>query len=84
MKVSEHPFLMSFLNLPLEAQKRPHSWCHVALLPDIEVSDLEKEVSNPKLAMKRLMLYHKNALPSFTSHFKTPRKHTQCGSMVWA
>ena len=73
MKVSEHPFLMSFLNLPLEARKRPVSWCHVALLPDIEVSDLEKEVSNPKLAMKRLMLYHKCSAFLHES-FQDPKK----------
>ena len=59
MRSSEHPFLMSMLNLSQKARQRPESWSMIALLPDIEVSNLEKSESNPKLAMKRLNLYHK-------------------------
>ncbi len=87
MKVSEHPFLMSFLNLSLEAQKQPGSWWHVGLLPDIEVSNLEKEVSNNKLAMKRLLLYH-NCSAFLHKAFQDPNKarpsYVAHGSMVWA
>ena len=42
MKYSEHPFLQTILNLTLECHQSSDSWMLVSLLPDLEVSDLEK------------------------------------------
>ena len=42
MKNSEHPFLQTILNLTLERHQSSDSWMLVSLLPDLEVSDLEK------------------------------------------
>ena len=42
MKNSEHPFLQTILNLTLECCQSSDSWMLVSLLPDLEVSDLEK------------------------------------------
>ena len=42
MKNSEHPFLQTILNLTLERLQSSDSWMLVSLLPDLEVSDLEK------------------------------------------
>ena len=42
MKNSEHPFLQTILNLTLERCQSSDSWMLVSLLPDLEVSDLEK------------------------------------------
>ena len=64
MKNSEHPFLQTILNLTLERRQSSDSWMLVSLLPDLEVSDLEKSQSNHKsngdnLSLRRLKLYHK-------------------------
>ena len=64
MKNSEHPFLQTILNLTLEHCQSSDSWMLVSLLPDLEVSDLEKSQSNHKsngdnLTLRRLTLYHK-------------------------
>ena len=48
MKNSEHPFLQAILNLILEHCQSSDSWMMVSLLPDLEVSDLEKSQSNQK------------------------------------
>ena len=48
MKNSEHPFLQTILNLTLECRQSSDSWMLVSLLPDLEVSDLEKSQSNHK------------------------------------
>ncbi len=42
MKVTGHPFLMTFLNLTLEGRKRSDNWLLISLLPNIDVSDTEK------------------------------------------
>ena len=42
MKNSEHHFLQTILNLTLEHCQSSDSWMLVSLLPDLEVSDLEK------------------------------------------
>ena len=64
MKISEHPFLQTILNLTLERCQSSDSWMLVSLLPDLEVSDLEKSQSNHKsngdnLSLCCLQLYHK-------------------------
>ena len=64
MKNSEHPFLQTILNLTLERCQSSDSWMLVSLLPDLEVSDLEKSQSNHKLngdnlSLHCLKLYHK-------------------------
>ena len=47
MKHSEHPFLLTMLNLMLEqGREKVDGWHLVSLLPDIEVSDLEKQMNN--------------------------------------
>ena len=61
---SEHPFLQTILNLTLERCQSSDSWMLVSLLPDLEVSDLEKSQSNHKsngdnLSLCCLKLYHK-------------------------
>ena len=48
MKNSEHPYLQTILNLTLERRQLTDSWMLVSLLPDLEVSDLEKSQSNHK------------------------------------
>jgi hypothetical protein len=42
MKNSKHPFLQTILNMTLEHHHSSDSWMLVSLLPDLEVSDLEK------------------------------------------
>ena len=42
MKNSEHPFLQTMLNLTPECYQSSDAWMLVSLLPDLEVSDLEK------------------------------------------
>ena len=64
MKNSEHPFLQTILKLTLERRQSSDSWMLVSLLPDLEVSDLEKSQSNQKsngdnLSLRCLKLYHK-------------------------
>ena len=64
MKNSEHPFLQTILNLTLESCQSSDSWMLVSLLPDLEVSGLEKSQSNQKsngdnLSLCCLKLYHK-------------------------
>ena len=56
MKNSEHPFLQTILNLTLEHCQSSDSWMLVSLLPDLEVSDLEKSQSNQKLNGDNLSL----------------------------
>ena len=48
MKHSEHPCLLTMLNLTLEGRKKVDGWNWVSLLPEphIEVSDLEKQMNN--------------------------------------
>ena len=48
MKISEHPFIQTILNLTLERCQSSDSWMLVSLLPDLEVSDLKKSQSNHK------------------------------------
>ena len=64
MKNSEHPFLQTMINVTLEHHQSSDSWMLVSLLPDLEVSDLEKLQSNHKsngdnLSLPCLKLYHK-------------------------
>ena len=42
MKISEHSFIQTILNLTLERCQSSDSWILVSLLPDLEVSDLKK------------------------------------------
>ena len=62
MKHSEHPFLLTILNLMLEGRKKVDAWQLVSLLPDIEVSDLEKLMDTKKsgndISLSQLKLYH--------------------------
>jgi hypothetical protein len=78
MKSSEHPFLMSMMNLTQQKRQSADAWLLLALLPDIEVSDLEKSKRNQKangdLALKRLQLYHKCSA-FLHSSFQDPNKH---------
>ena len=58
------PFLQTILNLTLECCQSSDSWMLVSLLPDFEVSDLEKSQSNQKSngenrSLHCLTLYHK-------------------------
>ena len=77
MKSSEHPFLMSTMNLSLEGRKLASSWSLVSLLPDIEVSDLEKasgnQKSNGNLSLRRLQLYH-HCTELINQPFKDPEQ----------
>ena len=62
MKNSEHPFLQTISYLKLERCQSSDSWMLVSLLPDLEVSDLEKSQSNQKsngdiLSLRRLKLW---------------------------
>jgi hypothetical protein len=50
MKSLEHPFLMSMMNHTQQKRQSADAWLLLALLPDIEVSDLEK--SEMKLIFK--------------------------------
>ena len=64
IKNSEHPFLQTILIMTLERRQSSDSWMLVSLLPDLEVSDLEKSQSNHKsngdnLSLRCLTLYHK-------------------------
>ena len=79
MKNSEHPFLQTILNLTLERCQSSDSWMLVSLLPDLEVSDLEKSQSNQKsngdnLSLRRLKLYHKCS-EFLYSAFKDPDQY---------
>ena len=62
MKHSEHPFLLTILNLTLEGKKKIDAWQLVSLSPNIEVSDLEKQMDTKKsgndISLSRLKLYH--------------------------
>ena len=62
MKHSEHPFLLTILNLTLEERKKVDAWQLLSLLPDIDDSDLEKEMDTKKsgndISLSRLKLYH--------------------------
>ena len=64
-KNSEHPFLQTILNLTLECCQSSDSWMLVSLLPDLEVSDLEKlcqshqKSNGDNLSLRCLTLYHK-------------------------
>ena len=57
MKNSEHPLLQTILNLTLEHCQSSNSWMLVSLLPDHEVSDLEKSQSNQKSNGDNLSLH---------------------------
>ena len=57
MKNSEHPKLLCKLNLTLEHCQSSVSWMLVSLLPDLEVSDLEKSQSNQKSNNVNLSLH---------------------------
>ena len=63
MKHSEHPFLLTKLNLTLEGRKKVDGWQLVYLLPDIEVSDLEKQMNNKLLIWWRLVLMSTQIIP---------------------
>ena len=82
MKKSEHPFMLTMMNLSLEARKRFESWFLVSFLPDIEVSDLEKSTKNQKangdLAHRRLKLYHE-----MTSFLLAPFKDVNKFYNIW-
>ena len=77
MKHSEHPFLQTMLNLTLEGRKKVDGWQLVSLLPDIEVSDLEKQMNNKlsgdNLSLCRLKLYH-SVTGFLLSPFEDPNK----------
>jgi hypothetical protein len=79
MKNSEHPFLQTILNLTLEHCQSSQSWLSLSLLPDLEVSDLEKSQSNQKsygdnLSLHCLKLYHK-CCEFLSSAFKDPNQY---------
>ena len=79
MKNSEHPFLQTILNLTLKHCQSSDSWMVVSLLPDLEVSDLEKSQSNQKsngnnLSLHCLKLYHKCS-EFLYSAFKDPDQY---------
>ena len=76
------------LNLTLEGRKKVDGWKLVSLLPDIEVSDLEKQMNNKlsgdDLSLCRLKLYHSVTgflLSSFEERSKQA-SHTIFGFMV--
>ena len=78
MKHSEHPFLLTMLNLMLEqGREKVDGWHLVSLLPDIEVSDLEKQMndklSGDKCSLCRLKLYH-SVTGFLLSPFEDPNK----------
>ena len=63
MKHSEHQFLLTILNLKLKGRKKVDVWWQlVSLLPDIKLSDLEKQMDTKKsgndIFLSRLKLYH--------------------------
>ena len=80
MKNSEHPFLQTILNLTLEHCQSSESRMLVSLLPDLEVSELEKSQSNHRsngdhLSLRRLKLYHKCYSEYLYSAFKDPDQY---------
>ena len=91
MKNSEHPFLQTILNLILERCQSSDSRMLVSLLPDLEVSDLEKYQSNQKLngdnlSLRRLKLWRPqmNALSFCILHSKILTSIMISGCMVLA
>ena len=62
MKHSEHPFLVTVLNLTLEGRKKVDALQLVSLLPDIEAIDLEKQIDAMKsgnaISLSRLQLFY--------------------------
>ena len=63
MKHSEHlPVFADNVKLNVRRKKKVDGWQLVSLLPDIEVSDLEKQMNNKlsgdDLSLCRLKLYH--------------------------
>ena len=79
MKISEHPSLQTKLYLTLQYCQSSDSLMLVSLLPDLEVSDLEKSQSNHKsngdnLSLRCLKLYHKCS-EFLYSAFKDPNQH---------
>ena len=89
MKHSEHPFLLTMLNLTLEGRKKVDGWQLVSLLPDIEVSDLEKQMNNKlsgdDLSLCRLKLYHSVVTGFLLSPFEERSKQVirYLGSWSW-
>jgi hypothetical protein len=89
MKHSEHPFLvLTILNLTLEGRKKVDAWQLVSLLPDIEVSDLEKQMDTKKSgndisSLSRLKLYHAAGTGFLLEPFQDPNKFMIFGCMVW-
>ena len=79
MKNSEHPFLQTILNLTLERRQSSDSWMLVSLVPDLELSDLEKSQSSQKsngdnLSLRCLILYHKCSEYLYSA-FKDPSQY---------
>ena len=48
------------LNLSIECRKKVEAWKLVSLLPDVEVSDLEKNSNISDLSKERLAQYHRS------------------------
>ena len=91
MKNSEHPFLQTMLNLTLKCHQSSDSLILVSLMPDLEVSDLEKSQSNHKsnsdhLSLHYLKLYHKCS-ECLYSAFKDPNQYydlwVHCIAWYW-
>ena len=63
--------MLTLLNLTLEGRNKVYGWQLVFLLPDIEVSDIEKQLNHKlfgdDLSLCRLKLYH-----SVTGFLLTP------------
>ena len=59
-KHSEHPLLITMLNLSIECRKKVEAWQLVSLLPDVEISDLEKKSNISDLSKERLAQYHRS------------------------
>ena len=72
-RISEHPYLLSFMNLSNEGRKIVDSWMLISLLPDMDVSDAEIERSNDDLSLRRAKLYH-SCTQILLQQFEDPSK----------
>ena len=55
-RISEHPYLLSFMNLSNEGRKIVDSWMLILLLPNMDVSDAKIERSNDDLSLRQAKL----------------------------
>ena len=73
-KHSEHPLLITMLNLSIECRKKLEAWQLVSLLPDVEVSDLEKTSNLSDLSKECLAQYHRST-GFLLEPFRDPNKY---------